>query len=96
MSFDPGAATRQTVRDLADRIESSEHPPSASDLGYATGARALAADHERLENLLATIATGVPIRDEWNSAADFMEWVAHLLDDSNVKRPEHYPEDYSC
>lgn len=43
-------------------------------------------------NTLASIAAGVPVEDEWDSAADFMEAVAVELDRGEFKRPEHYTE----
>lgn len=52
-------------------------------------------DLTRMGLALKNIAQGVPRKDEWRSAADFMEDVANILDRANVPRPDHYPEQWS-
>ena len=91
VNFDQRAALRKTVADYSNRLEAYEEATS-SDLAYAVAMDALVEDHERLQRLVESIAMGVPTADEWRSAADFMDSVARLLGDSNIERPDHYPE----
>lgn len=42
---------------------------------------------------LAEIAAGVPLCDEWRSAADFMESVAAVLTERGYPRPRVYADD---
>ena len=43
--------------------------------------------------VLERIAAMVPTRDEWDSAAGFMEAVASILDGAGIERPAHYGPD---
>lgn len=46
----------------------------------------------RAKKALAMIAGGVPVEDEWRSAASFMEHVAAILESHGFRhlRPDHY------
>jgi hypothetical protein len=59
----------------------------------ALGLRDPEAGAEDAPDPLAEIAAGVPRLDEWDSAADFMERVAAILDKHGITRPDHYPEE---
>ena len=43
---------------------------------------------------MTRIAMAVPRKDEWKSAADFMEFVASELDRVHFPRPDSYPDDW--
>jgi hypothetical protein len=64
----------------AETIEGLLGLPERTDLPY-TPAQAL-----------AKIAAGVPQKDTWRSAADFMEYVAEILDKAQIARPDCYDD----
>jgi hypothetical protein len=52
------------------------------------------AERDQYKRALDEIALGVPKEDEWDSAADFMEYVASILDKYEIERPDHYKDDW--
>ena len=47
-------------------------------------------ERDNYKRALDEIARGVPKEDEWDSAADFMEHVATVLDRYEIEVPDHY------
>lgn len=89
----PGQAA---CRELAEEIGYSD----GSDDDETGGVDALIDYKNALEDryceavdALHALAAGVPMLDEWRSAADFMEYAAATLDRVPIARPDHYPED---
>ena len=49
-------------------------------------------ERDHYKRALDEIARGVPRKDEWDSAADFMKHVATVLDRYEIERPNHYEQ----
>lgn len=77
--------------DTTDGLGADE---DARDRQIAAGTDPMSVEEpSKWEGVLANIASGVPTEDEWRSAADYMEFVAEVLTDAGVPRPEHYADE---
>lgn len=75
------------ARDCEYDPEGLGDEPVDNLIGYKDEVENLA--HSAL-SALVQIARGVPRKDEWRSAAAFMESVAATLDRFSIPRPDHY------
>jgi hypothetical protein len=81
---DGDGGTAATVEAIANAVDVANGLLATLDRQDRAGDRSAEAAH--------VIAQGVPRKDQWRSAASFMEHVAATLDRFGVERPEHYAE----